>query len=147
MSHRSWRARLILISLAALTLLGAVATAGSAFVLLQLGRIERHEIADVLTSAPQQPVTAADVLVSQLATAPANPDGDTLRDAADGAGGSISGEGAGAQREAEPSPQEDNAADPSTGQPVLPSGPPGENYLLVGTDSTLGLAGRRSAAQ
>ncbi|WP_419855790.1 LCP family protein [Candidatus Poriferisodalis sp.] len=140
MSHRNWRTRLILISLAALTLAGAVATGASAFVLLQLGRIERHELADVLTSAPQQPVTAADVLIEQPSTMAANPDG-----AADARGtrsgdAGIAGDGVSAGDEPDALSDSPGTADRSAGQPVLPGGPTGENYLLVGTDSPVGLA-------
>ena len=138
MSHRSWRARLILVSLAVLTLVGAVATGASAFVLLQLGRIERHELADVLTSAPQQPVTAADVLIGHSRTVAANPDS-----AAGGGSAGLGDSGAdgvvpGSEQDVLPaSPGSGNLA---AGEPVLPGGPAGENYLLVGTDSPLGLA-------
>jgi len=138
-SQRSWRARLILVSLAVLTLVGAIATGASAFVLLQLGRIERHELADVLTSAPQQPVTAADVLIGHSRTVAANPDGVT--------GGGVAGFGddssaddvvsGGEQDELSGS---SSAGSLAAGEPVLPGGPAGENYLLVGTDSPLGLA-------
>ncbi|WP_420623102.1 LCP family protein [Candidatus Poriferisodalis sp.] len=139
MSHRSWRARLILISLAALTLLGAVATAGSAFVLLQLGRIERHPLADVLTSAPQQPVTAADVVIGQTSTALGNPDGEPPGHTAEGGGGGTTGDGDGAADEADAASGSAGTDNQSPGQPVLPGSPTGENYLLVGIDSTLGL--------
>ena len=141
MSHRNWRARLILISLAVLTVLGAVATGASAFVLLQLGRIERHELADVLTPAPGQPVTAADVLIDQPATMAANPDSLT-GGASSGRAGDAGDAGDGVSSGDEPDALSDSsgAAGRSAGEPVLPSGPAGENYLLVGTDSTLGLA-------
>lgn len=139
MSHRSWRSRLILISLAALTLMGAAATGVSAYVLLQLGRIERHELADVLTSAPQQPVTAADVLMDLPATMAANPDSST------GGGGASSDETGTAGNSAgsgdEPGDGPDSpAADVQAGEPVLPGGSAGENYLIVGIDSPVGLA-------
>ena len=142
MSRRSWRTRLILVALAALTLLGAAVTVGTAFVLSQLGRIERHELADVLTSAPQQPVTAADVLIGATDTVPPNAGSpDDLGDA----GGSVPAEQAAggdapAERSEAPSSELADAGDQPAGEPVLPSGPSGENYLLVGTDSTLGLA-------
>lgn len=140
MSHRSWRTRLILVSLAMLTFLGAAATGVSAYVLVQLGRIERHELAGVLTSAPQQPVTAADVLVDQPSTMAADPDSST------GAGGVSSGEAdmsgdgsvSGAPTDVALDPP--RAGDAPDGEAVLAGGPAGENFLLVGTDSTLGLA-------
>ncbi len=138
MSHRNWRTRLILVSLAVLTLLGAVATGASAFVLLQLGRIERHELADVLTSAPQQPVTAADVLIEQPATMAANPDSST-GGASSGQAGNA-GDGVSVGDEPDALSDSSGAADRTAGEPVLPAGPAGENYLLVGTDSPLGLA-------
>ena len=139
MSHRSWRTRLILVALAVLTLLGAVATGASAFVLLQLGRIERHELADVLTSAPRQPVTAADVLFDQSTSIVANSD---REEGVRGSGNDEVTTGDGAVSVDEPDSLADRAGAPdlSAGEPVLPGGPTGENYLLVGTDSTLGLA-------
>ncbi|WP_420446707.1 LCP family protein [Candidatus Poriferisodalis sp.] len=140
MSHRSWRARLILTSLAALTLLGAVATAGSVFVLFQLGRIERHSLADVLTSAPQQPVTAADVVISLPDPSSDIPDPASDEVPDNGVAGSTSGDGADPANDADFSAGSAGDADQSAGEPVLPSAPAGENYLLVGTDSTLGLA-------
>lgn len=139
MSHRSWRSRLILISLAALTLMGAAATGVSAYVLLQLGRIERHELADVLTSAPQQPVTAADVLAEQTSTALANPD-DTPGQATAGGRRDTASEGSDDASGTDATPDSDDRMDLSSDQPVLPGGPAGENYLLVGTDSPVGLA-------
>ena len=140
MSHRSWRSRLILISLAALTLMGAAATGVSAYVLLQLGRIERHELADVLTSAPKQPVTAADVLMDLPATMAANPDSSTGGDGASSDDAGIAGDGVASGGELDALSDPSDAADRSAGQPVLPGGPAGENYLLVGTDSPIGLA-------
>ena len=137
MSQRSWRTRLILVSLAVLTLVGAAATGVSAYVLVQLGRIERHELAGVLTSAPQQPVTAADVLFDQPSTVAANPDSST------GAGGGEAdtpGDGAASVAPADVALDPPRSADAPEGAPVLPGGPAGENYLIVGTDSTLGLA-------
>jgi len=119
--------------------MGAAATGVSAYVLLQLGRIERHELADVLTSAPQQPVTAADVLMDLPATMAANPDSST------GGGGASSDEtgtaGGSAGSGDEPGDGPDSpAADVQAGEPVLPGGSAGENYLIVGTDSPVGLA-------
>ena len=139
MSRRGWRARLILLTLAALTLLGAAATAGSAFVLMQLGRIERHELAGVLTSAPQQPVTAADVLIGQASTALANPDGTGGQGASGGQrdAAGLDGDDPGGSDSAT---ETDGGEQQSAERPVLPGGPTGENYLLVGTDSALGLA-------
>ena len=139
MSRRDWRARLILIALAALTLLGAAATAGSAFVLLQLGRIERHELAGVLTSAPQRPVTAADVLIGQASTAMANPDGTTRQDISGDQRGTA-GEEVVDSGESDPATDSGDRADPPVQRPVQPGGPDGENYLIVGTDSPVGLA-------
>ncbi|WP_420609979.1 LCP family protein [Candidatus Poriferisodalis sp.] len=140
MSHRSWRTRLILVALAVLTLVTAAATGVSAYVLVQLGRIERHELAGVLTPAPQQPVTAADVLIGQSAAVAAKTDSAAGADSASSDEAGIAGDGVvsgdGSDSLSDPS----RAADPPAGQPVLPSGPTGENYLLVGTDSTLGLA-------
>ncbi|WP_419932659.1 LCP family protein [Candidatus Poriferisodalis sp.] len=140
MKHRSWRSRLILISLAVLTLMGAAATGVSAYVLLQLGRIERHELADVLTSAPQRPVTAADVLMDLPGTMEANPDSSTSGGDASSDQGGIAGDGVGSGDG--PGDQSDSsaAADVQAGEPVLPGGPAGENYLIVGTDSPVGLA-------
>lgn len=138
MSRRRWRSRLILVALASATLLGAIATTVSAFVLTQIGRIERHELADVLTSAPEQPVTAADVLVVQAASEDDDPGRATVQGEADGDDGADI-------EPAEPvvgvDSSDESAAseDLPAGGPVLPSGPTGENYLLVGTDSTLGL--------
>ncbi len=134
MRSRSWRTRVILFLLATATLVGAVATGVSAYVLVQLGRIERHELADVLTSAPRQPVTAADVVIHRPTTTT------TPTGAADGQG------------VAQPDPHDnegdatDEHADSGSvaelpeGEPIAPRGPAGENYLLVGTDNTLGLA-------
>lgn len=140
MSRRSWRARLILISLAVLTLVGAIATGVSAFVLLQLGRIERHELADVLTSAPQQPVTAADVLIEQPTTMAANPDSSAGGGGASDDEAGAAGDGVPAGDGSDALPDSSGTAGRSAGEPVLPGGPTGENYLLVGTDSPLGLA-------
>ena len=140
MSQRSWRTRLILVSLAVLTFVGAAATGVSAYVLVQLGRIERHELADVLTSAPQQPVTAADVLFDQPSTMAANPDSSTVADGAGGGEADTPGDGAASVAPAEVPLDPPRAADPPEGEPVLPGGPAGENFLLVGTDSPLGLA-------
>lgn len=142
MSRRSWRTRLILVALAALTLLGAVVTVGAAFVLSQLGRIERHELADVLTSAPQQPVTAADVLIGAADTVPPNAGSpDDLGDAGESVPAEeAAGGDAAAERSEAPSSELAGAGDQPAGEPVQPSGSAGENYLLVGTDSTLGLA-------
>jgi LCP family protein required for cell wall assembly len=139
-SHRSWRTRLILISLAVLTLLGAVATGASAFVLLQLGRIERHELADVLTSAPKQPVTAADVLIDQPITIAANPDSPSGGGGGSGGQTGIAGDGVSSGDDPVALSDSSGAAERAAGQPVLPRGPAGENYLLVGTDSPVGLA-------
>lgn len=139
MSQRSWRARLILVSLAVLTLVGAIATGASAFVLLQLGRIERHELADVLTSAPQQPVTAADVLIGHSRTVAANPDSVT-GGASAGLGDDSTTDGAVSGGEQDVLSGSSSAGNLAAGEPVLPGGPAGENYLLVGTDSPLGLA-------
>ena len=47
---------------------------------------------------------------------------------------------AAAERSEAPSSELADAGNQPAGEPVLPSGPSGENYLLVGTDSTLGLA-------
>ena len=140
MSHRSWRTRLILVSLAALTLVGAVATGASAFVLLQLGRIERHELANVLTSAPQQPVTAADVLIERPGTMAANPDSSAVAGGAGSGEAGDAGDGVTSGDERDTLSDSSSTVDRSAGQPVLPGGPAGENYLLVGTDSTAGLA-------
>ena len=142
MSRRSWRARLILAALAALTLVGAAATVGAAFVLSQLGRIERHELADVLTSAPQQPVTAADVLIGASDAAVPNARG--VGDVDETSASAVRDEGveggAAVQSAATaPSPAAASAANQPIGGAVRPSGPSGANYLLVGTDSTLGL--------
>ena len=134
MNRRSWRTRLILISLAVLTFMGAAATGVSAYVLMQLGRIERHELADVLTSAPQQPVTAADVLMDSPDKLSADTDNSTDSGGTGGVDGGASSDGSRAQ-----SSSSGDAARGSDG-PVLPSGPTGENYLLVGTDSPIGLA-------
>ena len=140
MSQRSWRTRLILVSLAVLTFVGAAATGVSAYVLVQLGRIERHELAGVLTSAPQRPVTAADVLFDQPIAMAA------VSDSSAGAGGAGSD---GSDRPGDgvaPVPPADVAVDPppapaaAVGEPVRPGGPAGENYLIVGTDSPVGLA-------
>ena len=139
MSHRSWRTRLILVALAVLTLVGAVATGASAFVLLQLGRIERHELADVLTSAPRQPVTAADVLTDLSNTIAANPDSEAGVGIV-GSGEGTPGDGATLVYEPDSPSAGAGASDLAAGEAVLPGGPTGENYLLVGTDSTLGLA-------
>ncbi len=140
MSHRSWRTRLILVALAVLTLVTAAATGVSAYVLVQLGRIERHELAGVLTPAPQQPVTAADVLIGQSAAVAANTDSAAGEDSAGSDEAGIAGDGVASGDESDSSSDPSRAADPPAGQPVLPGGPTGENYLLVGTDSTLGLA-------
>ena len=139
MSRRSWPNRLLLVALAVLTLLGTVATGASAFVLLQLGRIERHELADVLTSAPQQPVTAADVLIGHSRTVAADPD--SAAGSVEPSVGSDAGGDAGMPLD-EPAALADSpaAAAPAAGEPVLAGGPAGENYLLVGTDSPQGLA-------
>lgn len=140
MSHRSWRTRLILISLAVLTLLSAAATGVSAFVLVQLGRIERHELADVLTSAPQQPVTASDVLMDLPAAAAANPDSSAGGDDPGNGEAGIADDGVAAGDESDDQRDSPGAADMQAGEPVLPGGPTGENYLIVGTDSPVGLA-------
>lgn len=140
MSHRSWRTRLILVALAVLTLVTAAATGVSAYVLVQLGRIERHELAGVLTPAPQQPVTAADVLIGQSAAVAANTDSAAGADSASSDEAGIAGDGVASGDGSDSLSDPSRAADPPAGQPVLPSGPTGENYLLVGTDSTLGLA-------
>ncbi len=140
MSQRSWRARLILVSLAVLTFVGAAATGVSAYVLAQLGRIERHDLAGVLTSAPQQPVTAADVLLDRPITMAAASDSSA---GAGGAGSDASympGDGVAPVTPADVASDLARAADAPDGEPALPGGPAGENYLLVGTDSTLGLA-------
>lgn len=140
MSHRSWRTRLILVSLAVLTLVGAAATGVSAFVLSQLGQIERHELAGSLTSAPQQPVTAADVLMDLPATMAANPDNSTASgDASSGEAG-IPGDSVASGDVSDALPDPSGIADVQAGEPVLPGGPAGENYLIVGTDSPVGLA-------
>ena len=137
MSRRPWRARLFLAGLASLTLALAAATALSAYVLIQLGRIDRHPLADVLTSAPQQPVTAADVLVSigELAESePAQAD-DPQTEESDG-----DADTAADTDPAKSSQDEASTAPSSGGQLVAPRSSTGENYLVVGTDSTEGLA-------
>ncbi len=135
MSRRGWRARLVLGALGVLTFLGLAATAGGSYVLLQLSRIERHELADVLTSAPQQPVTAADVLIEQT---PTEPEHSEVTDAQRTSGDQRAPDGA-AEALADPAAGSNTAAVLLADQPVLPGGPKGENYLLVGTDSALGL--------
>ncbi len=139
MSHRSRRTRLVLVALAVLTLIGAVATGASAFVLLQLGRIERHELAGVLTSAPRQPVTAADVVIDQPTSIAANADSETAV-GADRSSEVTRGDGMTSVVDSSSDADSLDAVDLSAGEPVLPGGSTGENYLLVGTDSTLGLA-------
>ena len=139
MSHRSRRTRFVLVALAVLTLIGAVATGASAFVLLQLGRIERHELAGVLTSAPRQPVTAADVVIDQPTSIAANADSETAV-GADRNSEVTRGDGVTSVVDPDSQAESAGAVDLSAGEPVLPRGSTGENYLLVGTDSTLGLA-------
>ncbi|WP_419944751.1 LCP family protein [Candidatus Poriferisodalis sp.] len=130
----------MLILLSGMTLVGAATTSLFAYVGLQLGRVERVEVADSLTSAPQQPVTAVDVLVDRPAISSAQTDGST------GGGEASSGEAPPAGDDGAhmggsgPATEERDRAEPSAERPVLPGGPAGENYLLVGTDSALGLA-------
>ena len=140
MSHRSWRARLILVSLAVLTFVGAAATGVSAYVLVQLGRIERHELAGVLTSAPQQPVTAADVLFDQPSAIAADAGSSSSAGGMGSGNAATSSDGVASDVPADVIAEPSGAADLSEVAPVLPGGPAGENYLLVGTDSPLGLA-------
>ncbi len=133
---RPWSARLFLAGLATLTLALVAGTAVSAYVVTQLGRIDRHELADVLTSAPKQPVTAADVLVSNpepTESEPAEAD-DPQAEVSDGEPGATGADFA-------ETPYEDTGTAPTAaGQLVAPRGSTGENYLVVGTDSTEGLA-------
>ena len=140
MRHRTWRARLILILLAVLTLLGAATTSLLAYVGLQLGRVERVEVAESLTSAPRQPVTAADVLMDLPAAAPVNPDRSPGGGEASSGEAGPAGDGVVPGGGPDPAPEGRDGTERSADEPVLPGGPSGENYLLVGTDSALGLA-------
>ena len=98
-------------------------------------------------------MTAADVLIGPAETVPAA-DGDReSADASSGAGvgddesrhdessaGSVGDANESAADESGGASESQDARSPQPGERVLPSGPSGENYLLVGTDSTLGLA-------
>ena len=136
MSRRPWRARLFLAGLAILTLALAVGTAASAYVVTQLGRIDRHPLAEVLTSAPKQPVTAADVVVR--ISEPDEPEAAQLNDPQAEDSGGDADTAAEANRAASLDDKASTA--PSfAGQLVAPRASTGENYLVVGTDSTEGL--------
>lgn len=138
MTHRHWRTRLILAGLGSLTVVLVTVTAVSAFVLLQLGRIERPELHDVLTPAPQEPVTAADVLLGDPAVSRDN-DGPQSTSGDDGDVSAVDADDVDIAAVASPDDADDvELAAP--GQRVEPRGSTGENYLLVGTDSTEGLA-------
>ncbi len=110
---RSWLSVVGLTSLAVLTVLLTLSSAVLAYTAWHIGQIDRLEVAGVLSDAPDEPVTASDVVSDQ------NADADTDDLASDNTSGSA-------------------GLDETDRFASFTSTNGDENYLLVGTDSIEG---------
>ncbi len=144
-SRRSSLAIVGLISLAGLTLILGLSSVALGYTTWRLGQIDRLEVAGSLTDAPSDPITARDVIASNGA------DGSAGGGAGSGSSGGanddslsgVAGGNAAGEASADSDAQRNRAASNNRnsngiGKVTSRTVSPGENYLLVGTDSITG---------